>query len=269
MKKQLKIRGINLVYEDLGQGLPLVFIHGHPLNRSVWQYQAGALAAGYRLILPDLRGYGETGIPGKTTLLDELALDIIHLCAALQVTKAVFVGLAMGGQIVFELYRLVPQLFAGMVLADTSAAAESEETYKRSLQLAAYIQQQGMKVFAKERLHRFLSKHTLANNAPLVAKVKNMMETTSATGSAMVQEGRAERTSYIPLLPGICCPVLLIAGAEDEFMPVEASRQIQAGIPHATLVVINDAAHIPNMEQPDEFNQHLRSFLQLIEPASG
>ena len=98
----LPIRGIQLNYDDQGSGDPIVFVHGHPFNHSMWQYQVPRFSKEYRLIMPDLRGYGQTGVtPGKV-MLDEMALDILHLQEALRIESAVFCGLSMGGQIVLD-----------------------------------------------------------------------------------------------------------------------------------------------------------------------
>src|ERR1700722_18537461 len=118
MKKNANIRGINLVYDDLGTGDVIVFIHGQPFNRSMWRDQIDEFSRTHRLIIPDLRGYGDSGITERIVLLDEIALDIWNLLEELEIQSAIFVGLSMGGQIVFELYRLKPGLFDGMVLAD-------------------------------------------------------------------------------------------------------------------------------------------------------
>jgi 3-oxoadipate enol-lactonase len=104
MRKEARIRGIKMVYDDLGEGQgigeggAILLIHGQPFNRSMWDDQKAVLAQNYRLIIPDLRGYGESGISEGIVLLDELALDLIHLLEQLGIKKAVIIGLSMGGQ---------------------------------------------------------------------------------------------------------------------------------------------------------------------------
>lgn len=262
MKREIKVRGINMVFDDHGSGEVVVFVHGQPFNRSMWDQQVAAFKTNKRLIVPDLRGYGETGIPSGTTLLDELALDLIHLLEALQITKATFVGLSMGGQILFDLYRLAPQLFHAMVLADTDAKAESAESYQARLQLANDLAEKGMSAYTAQHLHRFLGKKTMAAQPEVVKHLREMMDSTNPLGAAAVQRGRAERRDHTAMLPHIHCPVLIIVGEEDGFTPVAVAEGMQAHISGAQLAVIKDASHMPNMEQPEIFNGHLELFLQ-------
>lgn len=262
MKREIKVRGINMVFDDHGSGEVVVFVHGQPFNRSMWDQQVAAFKTNKRLIVPDLRGYGETGIPSGTTLLDELALDLIHLLEALQITKATFVGLSMGGQILFDLYRLAPQLFHAMVLADTDAKAESAGSYQARLQLANDLAEKGMSAYTAQHLHRFLGKKTMAAQPEVVKHLREMMDSTNPLGAAAVQRGRAERRDHTAMLPHIHCPVLIIVGEEDGFTPVAVAEGMQAHISGAQLAVIKDASHMPNMEQPEIFNGHLELFLQ-------
>src|SRR5712691_5388651 len=116
---QLRIRGINLNYDDQGKGTPIVFVHGHPFDKTMWKSQAPYFSTTHRLIMPDLRGYGRTDVtPGKV-MLDEMALDILHLLEALQIDTAVFCGLSMGGQIVLDFYRLFPEKVKGLIIVDS------------------------------------------------------------------------------------------------------------------------------------------------------
>lgn len=262
MKQQIKVRGINLIFDDHGSGEVVVFVHGQPFNRRMWDQQVAAFKTGRRLIIPDLRGYGESGIPSGTTLLDELALDLIHLLEALQITKATFVGLSMGGQVLFDLYRLAPQLFHAMVLADTAAKAETAQSYQARLQLADNLVEKGMPFYTAQHLHRFLGKKTMTTQPAVVEHLRHMMESTHPQGAAAVQRGRAERRDHTAMLPHIHCPVLIIVGEEDGFTPVAVAAGMQAQIPGAQLAVIKDASHMPNMEQPEIFNHHLELFLQ-------
>ncbi|SKD09233.1 Pimeloyl-ACP methyl ester carboxylesterase [Chitinophaga ginsengisegetis] len=264
MKQHMKIRGINVVYDDYGSGETIVFIHGQPFNRSMWDPQVAAFKSGYRLIVPDLRGYGESEIPSGITLLDELALDIIHLLEALKITKATFVGLSMGGQVVFELYRLAPHLCNALVLADTDAKSESAQSYQARLQLSKDLVEKGMSFYTDQHLHQFLGKTTMAEKPSVVADLRHMMVTTNPLGASLVQRGRAERRDHTLMLPDIHCPVLIVVGEEDGFTPVAVAKGMQEHIKHAQLVVIKDASHMPNMEQPEIFNRHLELFLQGI-----
>lgn len=265
MRKEIKIRANRLVYDDKGEGRVIVFVHGQPFNRSMWQYQQGLAGEGYRLIIPDLRGYGESGIPEKITLLDEIALDIIDLLEVLHIKKAIFAGLSMGGQILFDLYRLAPQLFEGMVVCDTTARPETEQSYTERLDLCRKMLGEGMKQYTQEVIHDFLHPHTFTTRPDVVAHLTQMMETTSPVGAAAVQRGRAERKDHLPVLGSISCPALVVVGRDDVFTPVSLATEMQEHIPQSMLAVIDNASHMPNMEQPEVFNRHLLHFLKSLD----
>jgi len=261
MKKETKIRGINIVYDELGAGEAILLIHGQPFNRSMWDYQKEILSKNHRLIIPDLRGYGESGITTGMVLLDELALDLIHLLDHLAIKKAIIIGLSMGGQIALEMYRWQPGLFKAIVLADTDARAEDGNGYQNRLTLSAAILQDGMEKFTEERIHLFMCADTFKNKPAVVRHLDNMMKTTSPAGSSSVQRGRAERLDYSPLLEKIDFPALIVVGDQDQFTPLESATYMQKKIKNATLAVIKNSGHISNMEQPDAFNDALGEFI--------
>ena len=256
-----KIRGIRLAYDDPGQGQPIVFVHGHPFNRSMWDRQVDFFKANYRLILPDLRGYGESGVSSPRVMLDEMALDIIHLLDELNIDKAIFVGLSMGGQIVLDCYRLFPQRFTALVIVDSDARGETPESAARRLELADTILADGMIKHTRQTIHKYVAKASLDNPAVYQPLFK-MMSTTKPEGAAAAHRGRAERRDHIKLLPSIAVPALIIVGSEDFFTPLAVARLMSDNIPGAQLVCIEGAGHLPNMEAPDEFNEALDSFLR-------
>jgi 3-oxoadipate enol-lactonase len=270
-----KIRGINLAYDDLGQSnaQPLIFIHGHPFNRSMWASQVAhfiphtpnnpVAPSDYRLILPDLRGYGETDITTPRVMLDEMGLDIIHLLDQLNIEKAVFIGLSMGGQIVLDLYRLFPQRFLALVIVDSDARGETPESATRRLETAEQILSGGMTKHTDETIHKYIAK-TSMQNPDIYAPLYKMMTTTKPEGAAAAHRGRADRRDHTAILPAITVPSLIIVGSEDFFTPLPIARIMSDNIPGASLVCIEGAGHLPNMEAPAEFNKALSSFLSSL-----
>jgi len=272
MRKEARIRGIKMVYDDLGEGgageggeisewKVILLIHGQPFNRSMWDDQKALLAQNYRLIIPDLRGYGESGVTEGIVLLDELALDLMHLLDQLGIKKAVIIGLSMGGQIALEMYRWAPGLFRAIVLADTDARAEDGPGYQNRIALSNRILAEGLEKFTEERIGRFMCDTTFINKPDVVDRVKKMMKTTPAAGSAAAQRGRAERMDYTPLLGNIDFPALIVVGDKDEFTPIASADYMHQRIKGSELAIIKDSGHISNMEQPEAFNGVLRKFL--------
>jgi pimeloyl-ACP methyl ester carboxylesterase len=264
MVSRLKIRGINLVYDDHGIGDVIVFIHGQPFNRSMWDDQLQEFSKTNRLIIPDLRGYGESITTDPIVLLDELALDIIYLLNELNIHKAVFVGLSMGGQIALEVYRLAPHLVKGLVLADTDARAENAASYLNRKELAIKLLIYGMEKYTAENIGQYLCENTFATKQEVVDHLSRMMINTSAAGAAAVQFGRAERRDHSGILANIDFPTLIIVGDQDVFTPVVTAEYMRSRINDAELAIVENAGHMPNMEQPEQFNQLLRDYLNKI-----
>jgi pimeloyl-ACP methyl ester carboxylesterase len=253
---------ITIGYDDKGSGPPLVLIHGHPFDRSMWTPQVEAFAArGWRVIAPDLRGYGQsTVVPGTTTLSD-FARDIAALLDHLGVDGFVLSGLSMGGQIAMECYRLFSGRIQGLVLADTFAAAETDEGKAWRNALADRLLREGMAPYADEVLPKMMAPHNVAAQPAVAAHVLRMMRGAPAAGAAAALRGRAERPDYVPMLPKVAVPTLVVVGSDDEYTPVADAEVLRDGIPGATLVVIEGAGHLPNLERPAEFNEAMTHFL--------
>ena len=255
------IRGIQLAYDDLGKGQPLVFIHGHPFNRSMWDRQVSHFQDRYRLILPDLRGYGQTEVTTPRVMLDEMALDLIHLLDALHIEKAIFCSLSMGGQILLDLYRLFPQRVQALVIADSDAQGETPESRQQRLAKAEDILQKGMRRHTDETIHQYIAPASL-HNPEVYTPLYRMMSDTQPEGAAAAHRGRADRRDHTSILASITAPTLIIVGSEDYFTPLPVARIMSDGIPGAQLAVIDGAGHLPNMEKPASFNAVLEEFLK-------
>lgn len=258
------IGDINIAYDDVGEGLPVIFIHGSPFNRSMWKAQVEYFRSEYRVVTYDLRGYGETTVvPGKTTL-ELFANDMAGLLDFLGIAAGVVVGLSTGGQIALEFYRQFPQRVAALVLADTSARAETPQGRQTRYELAERLVREGMYTFAEEFLLRMLAPLTIQQQPEVAARVLTMMRSTHPEGVAAALRGRAERRDYVPLLTAIKTPTLIAVGRDDTFTPVAESELMHNSINSSELVVIDEAGHMPNMEQPGAFNAALELFLKAI-----
>lgn len=259
----LHIRGARLAYEDLGTGDPILFIHGHPFNRSMWRYQASFLEDRYRLILPDLRGYGESEGEGQKNMLDEMALDLAHLLDELKIDRVVLCGLSMGGQIALDFYRMFPSRVRALVIADSDARGETPESRQRRLYLASDIERIGMRAYTDGHIHQYIAPRSL-DNKPVFDHLYNMMTTTRVSAAVAAHRGRAERRDHLEALTSITVPTLLVAGAEDFFTPEPVMELMRERIPDARLVCIPGAGHLPNMETPEAFNEALDGFLTFV-----
>ncbi|ARF58279.1 alpha/beta fold hydrolase [Streptomyces gilvosporeus] len=247
----------------------LVLIHGHPFDRTMWHPQiAYARQAGWRVIAPDLRGYGENTdtappAPGKTRL-ETFAEDIIGLLDTLGIERFVLGGLSMGGQIVMECHRQFAHRIRGLLLADTFAAADTDEGRALRRTTAERLLREGMAGYAQEVLPKTITPRNVHAQPAVARHVLDMMRGASPEGAAAALRGRAERRDYTGLLSGIEVPTLVVVGEEDAFTPVSDARIITERIPGATLKVIAQAGHLPNLERPAEFNAALGDFLDSL-----
>ncbi|MDQ3712246.1 MAG: alpha/beta hydrolase [Acidobacteriota bacterium] len=259
-----QIRGIKMSYEDAGKGIPFVLIHGHPFDRSMWSEQTAVFGSKYRIIAPDLRGYGESEILSDKTMLEEFARDITALLDKLKVENIILCGLSMGGQILFEFYRLFPQRVRALILADTFAQLDDAERKQARYDTAERLLNEGMHDYAEEVLPKMIAPKTIREQPKVAAHVLSMMRGTSPKGAAAALRGRAERPDYTALLAQINVPTLVVVGSEDEFTPVSDAEFMRQRIPASQLVVIEGAGHMPNLENPVEFNRVVGKFLKTL-----
>lgn len=259
------INGITIGYTDSGNGIPVVFIHAFPLSKSMWQPQVDALAASpYRIITLDLRGHGESDTVLWNCTLDDYGDDVIGLLDQLAVSRAVFVGLSMGGYTLFSIFRRFPDRVQALVLADTRAQADTEEgkTGRRAMAQTAF--KDGARAVADMMIPKLLAPSTITNRPEVVDRVRQMILQTPSAGIVVDLMAMAARPDSTDLLPRITVPTLAIVGEEDLATPVAESRFMTDRIPGSTLVTIPEAGHLSNFEQPQAFNQALETFLQSL-----
>ncbi|MGX7825448.1 alpha/beta fold hydrolase [Actinokineospora sp. 24-640] len=248
-----------LTYDDVGSGPAVLLVHGHPFDRSMWAPQLVALPAlGYRAIAPDLRGYGESPVTPGTVPFSQHTQDLIEVLDYLDVERFVLCGLSMGGQLAMELHRAHPERVLGLVLADTTPHAETPESRQNRLALAEQYDREGMRGYADDVVWRMVS----PNNPEVGAVVLEMMSGAPAAGAAAAQRGRADRPDYLPSLRAATVPGLVLVGAEDDFTPVPTAREMADALPDGRLVIVDGAAHLPNLERPDVVNAALAEFLR-------
>jgi pimeloyl-ACP methyl ester carboxylesterase len=260
---------MNLAHDDFGPrtGRPVLLVHGHPFDRSMWRPQVEHLVKnGYRVITPDLRGYGQsTNRDTKTqdakTGLDVFASDLVDLADHLRLGSFVLGGLSMGGQIVMQLVKDHPGRVQALVLADTFAGLDTPQAKQARYDTADRITEEGMERYAEELLPKMISKQTRATRPDVEEHVRTMMRNASEEGAAAALRGRAERPDYTGSLKDIRVPTLVVVGSEDEFTPVGDAELIHREISTSTLVVIEGAGHLPNLERETEFDEALSAFL--------
>jgi pimeloyl-ACP methyl ester carboxylesterase len=215
----------------------------------------------WRIIVPDLRGYGEsTVVPGKTTL-DIFASDISGLLDELGIQDVVIGGLSMGGQIVMEFCRLNPERVRGIFLAATFCRSETEEGRLQRAGMADRLLKEGMEPYAEEVLPKMVTPANLIALPRVADHVRGMMRATNPIGAAAALRGRAERPDYAETLARLDVPASVVVGDEDAFTTRADAEQMNTLLKGSELVWINGVGHMPNLESEGEFNKALGTLL--------
>lgn len=260
MKTQ--INGMTIGYHDHGAGMPLVFLHAFPLNRTMWKPQEEALSRRFRTITIDFRGHGESDAPLWRYSLEQYADDVAGLLDHLGVRQAVLIGLSMGGYVSFAFYRKYADRVRGLVLADTRAQADSEEARAGRFAMAQTAYRQGAGAVADIMLPKLLGATSARTKPELAVQIRNIIESNDPSGIIVDSMAMADRPDSTPLLPRIACPTLVIVGDEDQPTPPAEARFMAQAIPGAALAVIAGAGHLSNAEQPERFNEVVEKFLE-------
>ena len=261
-----KVNHVEIAYEIAGKGMPLVLIHGHPFDHSMWLPQIEALSAHYQVITPDLRGYGKSSLPAKgLTRFEDYATDMLLLLDHLKVGSFHLGGLSMGGQVIMEMFRQAPGRIKTLIFADTFAGLDTPEVKQGRYDTAARLENEGMDAYADEVIYKMMKPAHVASMPDAAGRVIKMMKATSPKGAAAALRARAERIDYLKeVLPEIDIPTLVIVGRDDEFTPVAKAEELQENLQNCKLVVIEDAGHMPSLEQTYHFNNAVLDFLESV-----
>jgi len=260
----IRVGDIQLAYTDTGLGQPVVLLHGYPFNRSLWTEQVSALTNRYRVITPDLRGLGESDSQPGAATMNRMAQDVGELLDQLEIPRAVVGGLSMGGYVALAFYKQFPARVRALVLADTRAQADTEEGKEKRFQQAEKALAEGMAGIADSMLPKLLTPETVSKRPEVVKRVRDMMLKTKPQGAAGALLGMAERDDQTPLLSQIACPALILVGREDPITPVQDSEKMHHEIADSRLVVLDNAAHVSNLERTEQFNEELVQFLNSL-----
>lgn len=259
-----RIDDIQLAYDDVGIGPAVVFIHGYPFNRSLWSEQTEALTSRFRVVTPDLRGFGESDSSEGPATMNRMAQDVAKLMDRVDIDQAVIAGLSMGGYVALAFSKLFPSRVRALVLADTRAEADTEEAKQTRVQQAEKALAEGMAGIADAMLPKLLTPDTVSKRPEVVKRVRDMMLKTKPQGAASALLGMAEREDQSEFIATMKVPVLILVGREDAITPVADSEKMQSMIAGARLVVIDNAGHVSNLEQTEQFNGALLKFLNEV-----
>jgi pimeloyl-ACP methyl ester carboxylesterase len=255
-------QGVSIEYDDIGNGVPLLLIHGFPLDRTLWRTQIAGLSQLYRVIAPDLRGFGQSSeTDGEAVTMDQYAADLKALLDSVNVRQAVIGGISMGGYIALAFYAQYADRVKGLVLANTRAVPDSEEGKQSRLANAQKVGETGPGFFVESMAPKMLGP---AARPEIKVAVHSMMARQRAAGIASALRGMAIRPDRTALLRFATIPVLIISGTADVLIPPGDSETMHALIPNSRLVIIPDAGHLSNLDKSDAFNHVVREFYKQV-----
>lgn len=265
MKTQV-VGGVRMALVDRGQGMSLLLIHGFPLDHSMWSAQIDALADRYRVIAPDLRGFGASSGGDDTVTMERYADDLAALLDAIGVTGPVVVcGLSMGGYITWQFWCKYSYRVRALVLCDTRAVADSPEAAAGRLETARRVLREGPGLLAETMLPKLLAPRTAQEQPALVERLRGLIERGNPQGIAAALRGMAQRPDVSDRLPEITCPTLVVVGHDDAISTPQEMGAIARAIPDARLVEIAGSGHMTPVERPEQFTAALGDFLAALE----
>jgi pimeloyl-ACP methyl ester carboxylesterase len=257
----IQLNGISVSYDDIGTGIPIVFLHAFPLDRSMWAPQLGALVRQGRCIAADQRGFGET-TPAAPYSMDQYADDTAAMLDALDVGPAILVGLSMGGYVAFAFWRRHRARVRGLVLADTRAGADSDEGREKRRRMIEVARSRGAATVAEMQVASMVGETTRARRPEVVATIRAMMAAAPVDGIVGALEAMMARPDSTATLATIDVPTLILVGAEDTLTPPAEGQAMHQQIRGSRLEILDQSGHICNLEQPAAFSHLVSEFVE-------
>ncbi len=239
-----------LHYEESGRGEPLMLLHAFPLSSEGFWPLLEKPVEGVRVIAPDFRGFGKSAATAGPQTMESMADDVLELMAALEVTRAYVGGVSMGGYVAMALLRQDPGRVKGLLLCNTQMGEDDEAGKVKREATAKDLEANGMKPLVEAMLPKFLTEKAPAS---VVERVKKLMLSTNPTAAAGATRGMALRLSSKDILARFAGPAMIVAGAQDSITGPEKAKAMADLVSGSTLEVIEGAAHLANLEQPEAF----------------
>lgn len=262
--QRIKSGDAEISYCVTGDGPAVVLLHPFPVNHEFWLPVAQALAPRYRVILPDLRGHGDSDIGEGPATMEKHAADISRVMDHAEVGRAPMIGVSIGGYALFEFWRRTRGRVAALGLCNTKAPADSPDVRGARLQAASEVLERGTEPFFEGMIGKLMSRPTRETRPDLVEGALRMMRKMSAEDVAQVQRGMAERPDSVSTLKTINVPTLLVTGDEDEFTGIKEAELMHQHIAGSQIRVIAKAGHYSPWERSQEATVLLRQFLDSV-----
>ena len=259
------LNDLTICYDDHGTGdTPIIFIHGFPFNKSMWEDQLEYLKKTHRVIAYDIRGYGQSSAGEDEQCIRLFANDLLSFMDALKIDKAIVGGFSMGGYTLLSAASRYPNRFEALILCDTQCVADSPELKEKRNETIAQINAGKINEFTETFLSSVFCPASLVTKLDSVEKARNIILSTSPLTIAGGLAAIAQRWETCSCLNKILIPTLILCGQEDAVTPVEQSEFLHSHIQNSKLHIIDNAGHMSNLEQTDQFNKFLGDFVQSL-----
>jgi 3-oxoadipate enol-lactonase len=262
--QRIKSSDAEIAYWTLGAGTPVVLLHPFPAHHEFWLPVAETLSTRYRVILPDLRGHGESSVGEGPATMEKHAADIARVMDDANLGRTPLVGVSIGGYVLFEFWRKHRGRVAALALCNTKAPADGPEARAGRLQAANDVLERGAEPFFESMIPKLMGRTTRETRPDLVEGALRMMRKMSPENVAQVQRGMAARPDSIETLKTINVPTLLVTGDEDLMAGVNEAELMRSHIANSQLRVIPKAGHYSPWEQPQDAAKLLRQFLDSL-----
>jgi 3-oxoadipate enol-lactonase len=254
--EKVKVNGINMAYERRGRGEPLVLIHGYPLDRTTWNEVASLLETYFDLIIPDLRGMGQSDTMDKTYTTTDLASDIAGLLDHLKIQKVFIAGHSMGGYVALAFARAYPNRVRGLGMISSQVLADPPERKEGRYKTAKDVAEKGISVVVDSMTTK------LSSDVRVQLFVRDVMQRQKPMGVIGSLKAMAERPDSSDLFKSFKFPIVIVHGDVDALIPVERGREMKAALPSAHYVEVKGTGHMSMMENPKAVAEALRFLLK-------
>jgi pimeloyl-ACP methyl ester carboxylesterase len=252
---------VQLYTRDVGGGTPLLLLHAFPLSSAMWLAQREGLAARFRVLTPDMRGFGGSPLGTEEPSVDAMADDVAALLDDKGIDRAIIGGHSMGGYVALAFCRRHPDRILGVVLADTKATEDTGEARAERLRAAERLEaEEGVSVLLDDLLPRLVGPTTMSQRALVYGRVRGLVQSAPPVAAAWAQRAMAGRPDSLGALADFRAPTLVLQGAEDAIVTEDDARAMADGLPNAELIMIPGSGHLAAVEQPQLFNDAVTEF---------
>lgn len=261
---KITVNNISVSYIDEGpeNAQVIIFIHGFPFNKEMWNMQTDALNDKFRVIAYDVRGHGNSYSGTDDFSIELFVKDLLALMDILEIEKTTLCGLSMGGYIALKAIEKHPHRFDSLILCDTNCSADSTEAKEKRMKAIEGILENGVEKFADGSIKNFFAEKSFKTKKDVITEVREIMINTTEKSIIKTLLALSRRSETCSKLWKIKVPVLILVGEDDKITPPETAQFMYEEIKGSVISVIKNAGHLSNLENPDQFNAQLIKFLK-------